>query len=71
MEDDVSSPELERRAALVVPSPQQLAWQEMECIAFAHFGPTTFTGRDCDGSASPEVFDRLSGNASPKHFPLL
>lgn len=49
--------ELERRAALVVPSPQQLAWQEMECIAFAHFGPTTFTGRGCDGSTPPEAFN--------------
>jgi len=31
--------------ALPLPSPQQLAWQRHEFIAFAHFGMNTFTDR--------------------------
>lgn len=33
-------------AARLVPSPQQLAWQQMELTAFLHFGINTFTGRE-------------------------
>ena len=33
-------------ASRLVPTPQQLAWQQMEFTAFLHFGINTFTGRD-------------------------
>jgi len=29
------------------PTPQQLAWQQMEMNLFCHFGPNTFTGAEC------------------------
>ena len=33
-------------AARLVPTPQQLEWQQMELTAFLHFGINTFTGRE-------------------------
>ena len=27
-----------------LPTPQQIAWQDMELTMFCHFGPNTFTG---------------------------
>jgi alpha-L-fucosidase len=54
--------EIVRQAANVVPSPRQLAWQEKEFIAFAHFGMNTFTDREWgEGKESPSLF-------SPTHF---
>ena len=45
------------KAAHVVPSPNQLAALRNEFIAFVHFGPNTFTGREWgSGMESPSVF---------------
>ena len=47
-----------RKAAHVVPSPQQLAWQEREFIAFAHFGMNTFRDREWgEGKENPSAFN--------------
>ncbi len=51
-------------AAHVVPTPQQLAWQELEYTAFIHFGINTFVGREWgDGTESPEKFNPTELNA--------
>jgi alpha-L-fucosidase len=43
---------------LPLPSPQQLAWQRHELIAFAHFGMNTFTDREWgDGKEDPNLFN--------------
>lgn len=45
-------------AGRVVPSPQQLAWQQRPLTAFLHFGMNTFTDREWgDGKESPELFN--------------
>lgn len=51
-------------AARLVPSPQQLEWQQMELTAFLHFGINTFTGREWgDGKENPQLFNPTELNA--------
>ncbi len=48
---------VDARLAAVRPSPRQQAWQEMEYIAFAHFGINTFTDREWgEGTEEPALF---------------
>lgn len=42
----------------LVPTPQQLEWQQMEFTAFLHFGINTFTGNEWgSGKDNPELFN--------------
>ena len=42
----------------LVPTAQQLEWQQMEFTAFLHFGMNTFTGNEWgNGKESPELFN--------------
>ena len=47
-----------RKAAAIVPSGPQWAWQQREFIAFAHFGMNTFTNREWgQGTEDPKLFN--------------
>ncbi len=55
---DTTVAEIIGKAARVVPSPQQYAWQKMEFNAFVHFGMNTFANVEwAKVKASPELFN--------------
>lgn len=45
-------------ASRLIPSDEQLAWQNLELTAFLHYGVNTYTDREWgDGQESPELFN--------------
>ena len=51
-------------AARVVPTRNQLEWQQMELTAFLHYGINTYTNREWgDGKESPELFNPTAFDA--------
>ena len=56
--------QLDRRLIQVVPSPRQLALQQMEFYAFVHFTVNTFTDKEWgDGTESPDIFNPVKFDA--------
>jgi len=61
---DSNTRDLMRKAVSVRPHPRQAAWQELEFLAFVHFGVNTFTGREWGtGKESPEIFNPVKLDA--------
>lgn len=55
---------LDQRLIQVVPSPRQLALQQMEFYAFVHFTVNTFTDKEWgDGTESPVIFNPVKFDA--------
>lgn len=58
IDPDDSLEDVIRKAANAVPSPRQLAWQEMEFTGFLHFTVNTFTDREWGtGKEEPALFN--------------
>jgi alpha-L-fucosidase len=55
---DAQRKELISRAAHIRPSPQQLAWQELEFIGFIHYTVNAFTDKEWgEGTENPAIFN--------------
>ncbi len=53
-----------RKAAQLRPSPRQIAWQELEFIAFVHFGVNTFTDTEWgNAKEDPPIFNPIEFDA--------
>lgn len=51
-------------AARLIPTRQQLEWQNLELTAFLHFGINTFTGNEWgNGKEDPNLFNPTELNA--------
>ena len=48
-------------ASRIVPTPQQLEWQNGELTAFLHFGMNTFTGKEWGNPSSYHMVINTSG----------
>lgn len=58
IDESMSENDLVKIAANIVPTPQQLRWQQLEITAFFHFGINTYTGREWgDGKEDPQLFN--------------
>ena len=62
--DSATAEEIADIAARVIPTRNQLEWQQMELTAFLHYGINTYTNRAWgDGKESPELFNPTAFDA--------